>query len=578
MMLVHSTLRLASLSLLLASLSVVASETKAADRLVVEANRVAEVSFTSQSEHVDPFNDVQLDVVFDAPSGTSIRVPAFWDGGKVWRVRYASGAVGAHRYRTECSDVRDTGLHRREGVIEVQPYRGDNRLYRHGPIRVAADRRHFEHSDGTPFFWLGDTWWMGLCERMKWPEEFQKLAADRREKGFNVIQIVAGLYPDMPAFDDRGRNEAGFPWEPEYRRIRPEYFDHADERLQYLADHEFVPCIVGAWGYHLPWLGGERMKHHWRYLVARYGALPVVWCVAGEINLPYYLEPGFPQGGETQAANWEEIIRYVRALNWSGRLITAHPTGLPPLSARLMYKDQSLLDFDMLQTGHGGSEVLAPSMRALRASYDAEATMPVLNSEVSYEALLNRIPADVPRMLFWTNMLSGAAGHTYGANGIWQLNRKGQPYGNSPHGGNYGTIPWDEAMHLPGSQQIGHAKRLLERYPWHRFEPHPEWATWSKVNDGSDSTNDPPVNDEFMAPYAAGIADSVRMFYLPKPWPVIVQRLNADKPFVATFFDPITGQSIDLGRVQPDANGTWNAAVPSGVTDDWVLVVEAIKD
>ena len=103
-----------------------------------------------------------------------------------------------------------------------------------------------------------------------------------------MVQIVAGLYPDMPAFDPRGANEAGFPWEKDYARIRPEYFDQADRRLQYLADEGFVPCIVGAWGYHLPWLGTERMKKHWRYLVARYGALPVVWCAAGEGTMPFY--------------------------------------------------------------------------------------------------------------------------------------------------------------------------------------------------------------------------------------------------------------------------------------------------
>jgi hypothetical protein len=41
-----------------------------------------------------------------------------------------------------------------------------NPFYTHGPIRVAASHRHFEHADGTPFFWLGDTWWMGLTERL----------------------------------------------------------------------------------------------------------------------------------------------------------------------------------------------------------------------------------------------------------------------------------------------------------------------------------------------------------------------------------------------------------------------------
>ena len=89
--------------------------------------------------------------------------------------------------------------------------------------------------------------------------------------------------------------------------------------------------------------------------------------------------------------------------------------------------------------------------------------MPVVNGEVCYEALLGKITADIPRLMFWACMLSGAAGHTYGANGIWQLNRRDAPYGKSPHGGTYGPIPWDDAMRLPGSGQLGLAKRFLER-------------------------------------------------------------------------------------------------------------------
>ena len=112
---------------------------------------------------------------------------------------------GKHTFRTECNDTSNPALHGVTGEIEVRPYTGDNPLLRHGPIRVAEDRRHFAHADGTPFFWLGDTWWMGFASRLRWPGDFQELAADRREKGFTVIQIVAGLYPDMPAFIDIGQ-------------------------------------------------------------------------------------------------------------------------------------------------------------------------------------------------------------------------------------------------------------------------------------------------------------------------------------------------------------------------------------
>ncbi len=96
--------------------------------------------------------------------------------------------------------------------------------------------------------WLGDTWWLGLAGRLPWPEGFKTLTTDRLAKGFSVIQIVAGPYPDMMPFDPRGANEAGFPWEEGYARINPAYFDLADRRLDWIAESGLLPCLVGAWG------------------------------------------------------------------------------------------------------------------------------------------------------------------------------------------------------------------------------------------------------------------------------------------------------------------------------------------
>jgi hypothetical protein len=102
-----------------------------------------------------------------------------------------------------------------------------------------------------------------------------------------------------------------------------------------------------------------------------------------------------------------------------------------------------------------------------------------VNAEPSYEMLFDRTPAEVTRLIFWVCWANGVKGYTYGANGIWQLNRKDQPYGNSPWGGGYGKIAWDEATNLPGSAQAGLAKKLLSAYPWQKFEPHPSWAQWT---------------------------------------------------------------------------------------------------
>ncbi|MBP7143448.1 MAG: DUF4038 domain-containing protein, partial [Opitutaceae bacterium] len=377
----------------------------------------------------------------------------------------------------------NVGLNGVTGEIDVTPYTGANPLLRHGPLRVAPSRGYLEHLDGTPFFWLGDTWWMGLCHRLRFPEDFATLAADRREKGFNVIQIVAGLYPDMPPFDPRGANEAGFPWEREYARIRPEYFDAADKRIEYLVDQGFAPCIVGAWGYFMPWMGVEKLTRHWRYLIARYGALPVVWCIAGETNLPWYLAPNFPSDDRSQVREWTKVARAVREMDPFHRILTLHPTGIGRLSARNATDDVSLLDFDMLQTPHGQRGAVAPTVNTVRQSYADTPILPVINGEPAYEMLSDTLPTEWSRQMFWLCMMNGAAGHTYGANGIWQVNRKGKPHGPSPNqpagSTGYGVIAWDEAMRLPGSSQMSYGRRLFERYRWQDFQPHPEWAEFA---------------------------------------------------------------------------------------------------
>ena len=45
---------------------------------------------------------------------------------------------------------------------------------------------------------------MGFTKRLSWPDGFDELAADRVAKGFTLVQIVAGVYPDMPYGDPRG--------------------------------------------------------------------------------------------------------------------------------------------------------------------------------------------------------------------------------------------------------------------------------------------------------------------------------------------------------------------------------------
>ncbi len=527
---------------------------------------VTEWSFTSGKGYLDPFNEVELNVIITDPDGQQITVPAFWAGERTWRVRFAPRQIGQYTFRTVCSDTSNSDLHGQTGTILAARYDGINWLLRRGFLRVASDRRHLEHADGTPFFWLADTWWMGLTKRLSWPDEFQALTADRAAKGFTVVQVVAGLYPDMEWYDERGMNEAGFPWARDFSVVNPAYFDMADLRIAHLVRTGIVPCIVGSWGYFMDFAGPEVLKKHWRYLVARYSAYPVVWCVAGEAMMNYYLTHDPQRASDTwqraRQAQWADLARHIRALDPNKHPITIHPTQF----GRQQVDDPTVLDFEMLQTGHSGYPTLANTVRMLEEALAARPIMPVLVGEANYEGIMESSREEMQRFLFWTAILSGAMGHTYGANGIWQVNTRERAYGPSPHGSSWGNRPWDEAARLPGSGQLGLAKRLLERYPWAQFEAHHEWVEPHQTA------------ERRMLPYAAGIPGRVRVIYIPAEaswiaWrgQMAVKSLEPGLTYRACYFDPTSGAEHALGSV---AGGSDYVVPKPPVFQDWVLVLE----
>jgi hypothetical protein len=123
-------------------------------------------------------------------------------------------------------------------------------------------------------------------------------------------------------------------------------------------------------------------------------------------------------------------------------------------------------------------------------------------------------------------------------------------------------------MNYPGSTELGLGKKLLERYPWWCFEPHPEW-----VEPGC---------------YAAGIPGQVRFIYLPRRniynWDgPTVKNMEPDIDWHDYYFDPVTGRMFDEGIVKARAKTgdqtakpvDFKKSVPS--PQDWVLVLERVK-
>ncbi len=333
-------------------------------------------------------------------------------------------------------------------------------------------------------------------------------------------------------------------------------------------------------------MGEEKVRRHWRNLIGRYAAYPVIWAVTGEAILPEHHTPeAWNREVKALREGWQRISRYVRESDPFHNPMTAHPPvfdtlktnpyftthghDLPPsVSTREMFPDaRELFDINMLQTGHLGYGTLAPHVHWVREAVDDDRTTPVVSGETCYENIFGASHADVQRYLFWSTLFNGAAGVTYGAMGVWNMNSREAPRQESA---GWGEGFWQDAMHLPGATHVGIGRKILERYPWWTLHP----------------VEEPNCPETSISAFSVE-GEGLRMLYLPSnsmpeplrgmltsEWGTIARiRLQVHTDWHATFINPRTADSVDAGLLRPEPDGFLNApGKPSGA--DWVLALE----
>ena len=161
----------------------------------------------------------------------------------------------------------------------------------------------------------------------------------------------------------------------------------------------------------------------------------------------------------------------------------------------------------------------------------------------------------------------GTCGHTYGANGIWQLNSREKPYGVSPHGAQWGETSWQEAYKLPGSKHISNCMKFLTQFEWQNFTYHPEWVERPCTLSAADGL------------FASGIPGKVRVIYCPNFggnfWGTTrILNLEKDTVYRAVRFNPVTNITAEMGIVTPDENNSW-VTPRVDMFGDWIFALIA---
>lgn len=409
-----------------------------------------------------PYTEVTFTGRDGDAEGRSYRIAAFWDGGRAWTVRFAPPLSGEWSYQTSS---RDSGLNGKTGTFRciswTEAEKSENPV-RRGFVRVArkGERagRYFVYADGTPFLWIGDTWWNWTKKGIHL-SSFQKLADDRARKGFTVGQMFFAGNHGLLA---EGYNS------PELDQI------HNVEQMIRYANSRGITVWIHAW-----WsredidktIGAEKMRRWWRYVIHRLSAFNVIWVLAGEYNMHNY--------GGLGLRFWKDLGAMIDREDPYERIIGAHPTppawsggaGAPQWSTGEVLHDEPWLDYNQSQVGHGKwRNEMIPLVVA--ADYARRPPKPVVVTEPWYEFVEGSSSAMDVRFGAWSAILSGAAGHTYGGGHVWWAHVPEAPaqVGNWPLEEGFERDTLDYA----GAKSMAFLARFLKGIEWWKLEPHPE--------------------------------------------------------------------------------------------------------
>lgn len=283
-------------------------------------------------------------------------------------------------------------------------------------LTVNSTRRYLL-KDNKFFPYLADTAWT-MVQRLTRDEIIYYLDF-RCKQGFNTVQVSAISELDGIRVPNR---EGRLPFaDGNVRKPDAEYFD----LIRFIADscekRGMVLVLLPYWGdkFNLKWgIGPEiftpdNAACYGRYLARLIGKREnVIWMLGGDR----------PIENETHREIIDETARGLREAESVYHLMTYHPCG--EASSVRYLRDRDYIDFHSLQSGHsfGGFKSEKMVSRTLQLGgkpcIDAECfyeDFPIdFNTEWNY-----RFDAEDIRRRIYKNMLSGAAGHTYGHQSVW---------------------------------------------------------------------------------------------------------------------------------------------------------------
>jgi hypothetical protein len=502
--------------------------------LVAEWGRF-EQSLKSGITYENPFQQCTLKVSYTSPSGETTEAYGFWDGGNIWRIRFSPDRPGRWTYRTSCSDLANQRLNDQAGEFLCTSPTGQGSFAEHGPVELTRDRLHFQHADGSPFFWMADVAWNAA--RLSSLRDWITYTQTRAGQNFSAVQWAAA-----PGADPKNHS----PFSGQSRiTVDPEYFQRLDEKVDMMNRAGLLSVIAPLWGNEgaandLP---EDQVALLLRYMKARWGAYDVAWLLTID-------------GG--RGARWLRIGREVFGNGRHGPVIV-FPGAVA--SGFNEFQDENWVD----AFGFGlGQNMNNDSLEWLVAGpvgrqWQREPARPLINVLPPLENGLAaqgqaRITAnDVRRVAWWSLLLTPPTGVSYGAQDVatWNL----APQSKLP--------TWQLSLFLPGAKQVSRLAEFIQSVDWQALRPVPRAVA---IQPGRYSPG------RYIAAAETDARD-LNVSYIPEDRTLEIYLGALPSSPTIQWLNPRSGQKNPAVAVI----GTRTCQLPTPDAGDWVLVMKSGK-
>jgi hypothetical protein len=239
-------------------------------------------------------------------------------------------------------------------------------------------------------------------------------------------------------------------------------------------------------------------------------------------------------------------------------LISFHPQPNEQGAAEYFNND-NWLDFNMFQNGHCRDTRVFDK---ITASYNRTPARPVIDGEPIYEdhpvcfnaSDLGTSNAYDVRMYAYLDLFSGAFGHTYGCHDIWQFYSPYREAVNNP------KTFWQEAMELPGANQMKFVRKLMESRPI--LDRVPDQSLIIENDLGTAERIQATRGNDYAFIYTAS----------GKPFTANLGRISGTKLNI-TWYNPRNGEIKKSDQVTNKGQQKFTPPT-SGYGQDWVLILD----